>query len=641
MIINLRPWQREVLDAIPEELDPETNIFINAPTGSGKTILSLLIGSKLDVDLIIVVTRTRNEGFRFWEDAVTKLGLRHYPFTFIAKADFCRVVKDPDVRKELLEDEESSINCEGCKLALESKKETREWLRQTMDLPLYIKVFKEVNPNLPPQEYEKELLGRMGDRFMRFCAYSVVKNLAKESARRGYPIMLIGTYPHLFTAYRLFRTILSEFLNSEERFSNRFLVIIDEAHNLDNLPDMVERRVSPMRLERLMNTGEKFCERVEKMGARPPECEEARKNMEKYKEVKDEFGRKLEELGKKYNVGENMYKRISLDDVESLLSILERFMPLALLYQQAMERFMERVNPMDPFIVTYGLMRKERDYLDGASVSFDDREKSILVDPDVWRFYIHGNHTYALVMKPITPKPIINSARRKFNDVWVMMSGTLQSREYIEKNWGLTVDYYFDMSTKVKLGKMHVKFITSVTSRYEKRSEEMYTRYALVISDIIAKNDGKVFLVVYPSYDMMRSIMPKLNSMDVVHIKETEVKSLAKVREMVEGTDKKVVVHAVAGGRFTEGIEIVKDGVSLINHVIMAGMPIPNIRDDYITDRINASGMDPIEWLLEHARIITLQARGRAIRSDKDEATIWLLDSRFPGYATKWGLTAP
>ena len=63
-MISLRPWQREVLDAIPEVLEPNTNIFINAPTGSGKTILSLMIGSKLDVDLIIVVTRTRNEGFR-------------------------------------------------------------------------------------------------------------------------------------------------------------------------------------------------------------------------------------------------------------------------------------------------------------------------------------------------------------------------------------------------------------------------------------------------------------------------------------------------------------------------------------------------------------------------------------------------
>jgi len=69
-------------------------------------------------------------------------------------------------------------------------------------------------------------------------------------------------------------------------------------------------------------------------------------------------------------------------------------------------------------------------------------------------------------------------------------------------------------------------------------------------------------------------------------------------------------------------------------------MPIPNIRDDYITDRINASGMNPIDWLLEHARIATLQATGRAIRSNNDEVTIWLLDSRFPGYAIKWGLTS-
>jgi hypothetical protein len=95
-----------------------------------------------------------------------------------------------------------------------------------------------------------------------------------------------------------------------------------------------------------------------------------------------------------------------------------------------------------------------------------------------------------------------------------------------------------------------------VTSRYERRDEEMFARYALEISDIVAKNEGKVFLVVHPSYDMLKNIVPKLNGMGAVHIKETEVRSLAKVREMVDSTDKKVVVHAVAGVGSRRGLRL-------------------------------------------------------------------------------------
>jgi len=189
----------------------------------------------------------------------------------------------------------------------------------------------------------------------------------------------------------------------------------------------------------------------------------------------------------------------------------------------------------------------------------------------------------------------------------------------------------------VKLGERVVKVDTEVTSRFEERGEEMYNKYASKIRDIVLNNNGSVYLVVYPSYDFMKQVVKRLADLPVTQVSEDSEKSLARVREIAKAA-KKLVIHAVANGRFTEGIEIVEDGISKINHVIMAGMPFPNVKDDYIQDRIRASGLTPVKYLLTHAMITTLQAIGRAIRSNKDKATIWLLDSRYPGYARRWGL---
>ncbi len=63
-MIENRPWQEEVLNSI-YDADEDTTIAINAPTGSGKTLLSLRIAGKLGADVIIVGVRTRTEQYRF------------------------------------------------------------------------------------------------------------------------------------------------------------------------------------------------------------------------------------------------------------------------------------------------------------------------------------------------------------------------------------------------------------------------------------------------------------------------------------------------------------------------------------------------------------------------------------------------
>ena len=639
MVIELRPWQKEVIDKIPSRLAPSDNIAINAPTGSGKTIMALWLAKKLGVGLVFIAVRTRNEEIRPWED-VAKVGLPHYPFALIGKANLCRVVRNSSFKDFTSEDE--NIDCRGCRLRLDNNKSLIEKLvRDPVLLESVVSQYTRINPNYPPDVFEQEV-GKLsiGDTPLgKYCTYSVMKTLASLASKK-LPLLVIGTYPHIFTTPYLFLNILNNYLEGENE-QGRFLVVIDEAHNIDKLPEDVERRVTANRLERLINAGFNLCRRVEeqarKAGAKvtlPSACSLDSAKLREYTRVVEEFDKELEELVKKYGVSEGMHKRVKVEDVYKLLTIMSKLLPLIKDFAELEAKY-TRSRLFNGFIRTYALMRSVAMYLAGERNPFTDEDLHALIDPSVWRFYITRNGKPALVLKPITPKPIVLKARRLFNDTWILISGTLQDKKYIENVWGLEISHYFNVN--VKLGERVVKVDTEVTSRFEERGEEMYSKYASKIRDIVLNNDGSVYLVVYPSYDFMKQVVKRLADLPVTQVSEDSEKSLARVREIAK-TAKKLVIHAVANGRFTEGIEIVEDGVSKINHVIMAGMPFPNVRDDYIQDRIKASGLTPVKYLLTHAMITTMQAIGRAIRGNKDRANIWLLDSRFPGYARRWGL---
>jgi len=191
----------------------------------------------------------------------------------------------------------------------------------------------------------------------------------------------------------------------------------------------------------------------------------------------------------------------------------------------------------------------------------------------------------------------------------------------------------------VRVGNGKVEIITSVTSEFKKRGEEMYRKYADEISKVIMNGGDGVYLVVYPNYNMMISIANYLMNLPVRQVREGEVKHLPKLLELAL-TNKKLVIHAVSGGRFTEGVELVKDGKSLIKYIIIAGVLYPNISDDYVRDRIKASGLKDYTWMKIQAEMQVKQAIGRGIRGPEDSVNVILMDYRYSYLAKSWGLTS-
>jgi DNA excision repair protein ERCC-2 len=265
-----------------------------------------------------------------------------------------------------------------------------------------------------------------------------------------------------------------------------------------------------------------------------------------------------------------------------------------------------------------------------------------LIDPGSWNFYITEEEDEVYMsIKPVTPAPIITMARSKFEGPWILMSGTLPDKDYIEKVWGLHVDYYIDLSKEVRIGHREVKIITEVTSEFKHRTPEMFRKYAEVAKRIILNGGDGVYLFVYPNARMMIDIANLMMDLppNIKQVREGEVRNIPTLMKLAR-ENRKLVVHAFNGGSLVEGIELVENGKSLIKYVIFMGVPFPNVKDDYTKDKIKASGLPEYRYMKIQAWMSVMQAGGRSIRNNEDRATWVLADYRFSYLSKEWGLTS-
>ncbi len=218
----------------------------------------------------------------------------------------------------------------------------------------------------------------------------------------------------------------------------------------------------------------------------------------------------------------------------------------------------------------------------------------------------------------------------------LLMSGTLPSEDII-KNVLFSDSQY--LNTEEVFGTIfprHNVFYSvyaGVSSSYRERSEEMYLKYSELIENLIKLIRKGVTLIVYPSYKFMKEVIKNLVTEGVPQVAEGYLTSL---KDLIDGLKEgKLVIHAVAGGKLTEGLELRdSSGNSLIKLVISAGVPYPQ-PDDFMSDfrqsLTRKVGSEVAKEFTMHvqAGVKVAQALGRAVRSEKDRAFMVLADRRF------------
>lgn len=530
-MISLRDWQRRLSNKVINLIREGNIVLLQAPTGSGKTLFSLYVGFEVK-EKILFVTRTHNEFYPVYREVSRFFPDKKFGF-IIGKPQACPL-STGDVDSE-------DISCKYCDL---------------------MKV-KDVTVNDYPSAFLQKLKNEALEE--GFCPYYTLFKTASEAN------VIVVTYPYLFIPW--LRESLE--LNLPEYF-----IIIDEAHNIDNIVDLEERRINENTITFAL------------------------------KEVKSERAKDilltLKNEVKKYTLNEDKYvlldnyPKLSYEDLHTLEDEYED------LREEMVKQKKIRKLHLTSIIKFYRLVRDENARVFTAKNS--------------------------LIVKPIDTSTYLDFLNQEDLSI-MLMSGTLQRPEYF-KALGLTRKLaYIDAERELKdtlVGNYDCAIALDVTTSYPLRNESMWKKYASYLLKIYYASLKNV-LAIFPSYEVMNNVNRFIKSVPI--IAEGENTSIEDViKKVAEGNDK-YLITGVARGKLSEGIELVKDGKSLISDIVIAGIPYP-VFDDYLKLKLETMSKrlnkDVQELVMDSTALVAVkQAIGRGIRSPSDFVHVWLLDRRF------------
>ncbi len=243
-----------------------------------------------------------------------------------------------------------------------------------------------------------------------------------------------------------------------------------------------------------------------------------------------------------------------------------------------------------------------------------------------------------------TNKPYINLAYKCLDPSFIfkelnphsmiLMSGTLSPTEMyldllgIEKNKTLLSEYKspFPKNNRLNL------ILPNTTTKYTKRSEQMYEKIANTCSQITNLIPGST-AIFFPSYNLRDEVnkyfQPKCNK--TIFFEQSKLNKTQK-QELIDNfkkyKEKGAVLLGAASGSLGEGIDL----PDLLKAVIIVGLPLgkPDLETkeliEYYQDRYQ-KGWD--YGYIYPAIIKSLQNAGRCIRSETDRGVIIFLDERY------------
>ncbi len=575
-----RKFQKDIAETVYEGLLNQEIVFIEAPTGIGKTC-SVLAGALAYAEetdrKIVYLIRTKSEAQAPLRE-VDKLRSRgiHVTYTVLrSRLDMCCMVENKRIPyDEFLEE---------CRYLRYSNKCQYYINAQKIDIESVLSHLEDLDVDI--EKISTYLCSKC------LCPYEISKKLIE------YSRIIVMTYHYIFSI-NITENIPIDLENS--------ILIIDEAHNLPNIIiDANSFSISELTVKACINEVKKYISSEDRKNSAMRLLKNILAFMRRFKEERS------------YDELERTYLQIEISD---LLSLFEGIETLREAYLEILSR--KRSSGLGvPF-----------SYL---SRILDFHKKLSMLGTQFAAFVTCNEGILEISCRCLDPAAISSRIFDKISGA-VLMSGTLPPIDYMRAMLGINRpvrELRIPFREYVGSGNIMALIYPEVTTRYSERSDTMYRKIGEILSLMYREVKDGAILSVFPSYTVLKTVRRYLDS-DVKYIMELSSTTIGQVIERLR-EDKHQLIMAVAGGKLMEGVEFKIDGENIIRTVTIVGVPYPEPNDflelfrEVVSTRLGSSDLAWELTYLWNALMKVKQAIGRAVRSEHDKASIILMDKRY------------
>lgn len=574
-----REGQKDLVVSVYRTMLRKKKLFIQAPTGVGKTIATVFpavkaVGEGLGDKIFYLTAKTITRTVA-WQafDTLKEQALRMKVIVLTAKDKICFC-------------EETNCNPDYCPYAKGHYDRVNDAVYELLTTS---------------DEMSREILEEQARKW-KVCPHEMSLDVSE------WVDAVICDYNYVFDPNAHLRRFFGEGNKGD------YLFLIDEAHNL------VERG-------REMYSAAVYKEDFLKI-----------KRLVKY--IDEKLARKLEDCNKQLLV----LKR-ECDGCKVLNSVSHVYLKFMTLMAE-IERFLEECKDEE--------IRKEvlELYFDVRMfVNIHDRlDENYMIYSE-----LEGDGRFKLRLFCVNPAKCLQEFLDKGNST-IFFSATLLPMHYYKRLLSTSKeDYAIYAESSFDIRKRRLLLGTDVSTKYTRRGEEMYRRYARYLIEVARAKVGN-YIAFFPSYRFMEEVYDMfvdllgereerrtedIEHKDVSQIRGTEIEYVMQSQYMSEEAreiflenfeevrEHSLMGFCVMGGIFSEGIDLAED--KLIGAVIVGtGLPQVCSERELLKEHFDAQGLRGFDYAYLYPGMNkVLQSAGRVIRTEEDKGVILLLDERF------------
>lgn len=250
----------------------------------------------------------------------------------------------------------------------------------------------------------------------------------------------------------------------------------------------------------------------------------------------------------------------------------------------------------------------------------------------------YGREEYKLQLFCVDPSGKLAQCLEK-GEASILFSATFLPIRYYKRLLGGTEeDYEVYARSSFNPEKLGLFIAGDVTSRYRSRGVDQYVRIAAGIHNTVSERHGN-YMVFFPSYSFMEKVLEQYGimypedgetSFCVQRPQMTEEERVRFLERFEEVSDTgSLLGFCVLGGIFSEGIDLRQD--RLIGAVIVGtGFPQVCAQREILKEYFDRQGENGFDYAYRYPGMNkVLQAAGRVIRTADDVGVVVLMDERF------------